>query len=131
MNCIRTSSSGPLQGVHAEHGILTQAWSPIGGITAYYGGGKSACDDPTLQAIARDHGKSPAQVMLRWHLQQGRSAIPKSTKPGRIAENFDVLDFELSQDQVAAIDALDTTVRRGPEPDNITLETYGKAIPEA
>jgi len=119
-----------LQQLHAEHGILTQAWSPIGGITAYYGGGKSAFDDPTLQGIARDQGKSPAQVMLRWHVQQGRSAIPKSTKPARIAENFDVFDFELSPDQVAAIDALDTPDRRGPEPDNITLETYGKEIPE-
>jgi diketogulonate reductase-like aldo/keto reductase len=120
-----------LQGLHAEHGILTQAWSPIGGITSYYAGGKSAFDDPTLHGIAQQHGKSPAQVMLRWHLQGGRSAIPKSTRPARIAENFDVFDFELSKEQVAAIDALDTSVRRGPEPQNITLETYGKEIPEA
>jgi diketogulonate reductase-like aldo/keto reductase len=120
-----------LQGLHAEHGILTQAWSPIGGITSYYGGGKSAFDDPTLQAIAQGLGKSAAQVMLRWHLQEGRSAIPKSTKPARIAENFDVFDFDLSKDQLAAIDALDTSVRRGPAPDNITLETHGKVIPEA
>jgi diketogulonate reductase-like aldo/keto reductase len=120
-----------LQRLHAEHGILTQAWSPIGGITAYYRGGKSAFDDPTLQEIARQHGKSPAQVMLRWHLQQGRSAIPKSTKPARIVENFDVFGFELSKHQVAAIDALDTGVRRGPDPDSITLETYGREIPEA
>jgi len=69
--------------------------------------------------------------MLRWHLQEGRSAIPKSTKPARIAENFDVFDFELSKDQLAAIDALDTGVRRGPDPDSITLETYGREIPEA
>ncbi len=68
--------------------------------------------------------------MLRWHLQQGRSAIPKSTKPARIAENFDVFDFELLNDQIAAIDALDTNVRRGPDPDSITLEAYGSAIPE-
>jgi diketogulonate reductase-like aldo/keto reductase len=120
-----------LQRLHAEHGILTQAWSPIGGIASYYGGGKSAFDDPTLQAIARQHGKTPAQVMLRWHVEEGRSAIPKSTKPARIAENFDVFDFELSKDQLAAIDALDTGVRRGPEPDSITLETYGREIPEA
>jgi diketogulonate reductase-like aldo/keto reductase len=120
-----------LQRLHADHGILTQAWSPIGGITSYYGGGRSAFDDPTLQDIARQHGKSAAQVMLRWHLQQGRSAIPKSTKPARIAENFAVFGFELSKDQLAAIDALDTSVRRGPEPANITLETYGKEIPEA
>ena len=85
-----------LQRCHAEHGILTQAWSPIGGITSYRGGEKSTFEDPTLLEIARQHGKSAAQVMLRWHLQQGRSAIPKSTKPARIAENFDVFDFELA-----------------------------------
>jgi 2,5-diketo-D-gluconate reductase A len=69
--------------------------------------------------------------MLRWHLQVGRSAIPKSTKPARIAENFDVFDFELSRDEIAAIDALDTGVRGGPEPDSITVEAYGREIPEA
>jgi diketogulonate reductase-like aldo/keto reductase len=120
-----------LQRLHAQHGILTQAWSPIGGITSYRGGQKRTFDDPTLLDISRHHGKSAAQVMLRWHLQEGRSAIPKSTKPDRIAENFDVFDFELSRDQIAAIDALDTGVRGGPEPDSITLEAYGRAIPEA
>jgi diketogulonate reductase-like aldo/keto reductase len=68
----------------------------------------------TLGEVARQHHKSVAQVMLRWHLQEGRSAIPKSTKPARIAENFDVFDFELSRDQIAAIDALDTGARGGP-----------------
>jgi diketogulonate reductase-like aldo/keto reductase len=120
-----------LQRVHAEHGILTQAWSPIGGITSYGGGERSAFDDPTLLEIARRHGKSAAQVMLRWHLQEGRSAIPKSTRPARITENFDVFDFELSGEQVAAIDALDTGVRGGPDPDSIILEAYGREIPEA
>ena len=120
-----------LQYVHAEHGILTQAWSPIGGITSYRGGERSTFDDPTLQEIARRHGKSPAQVMLRWHLQAGRSAIPKSIKPARIVENFDIFDFALTVEQMAAIDALDTGVRGGPEPDSITLETYGRPIPEA
>src|SRR6478672_12012339 len=91
-----------LQRLHAKHNILTQAWSPIGGITSYRGGEKRTFDDPTLLEIARQHGKSVAQVMLRWHLQEGRSAIPKSTKPARIAENFDVFDFELSNDQLAA-----------------------------
>jgi diketogulonate reductase-like aldo/keto reductase len=80
---------------------------------------------------ARQHGKSAAQVMPRWHLQEGRSAIPKSTKPARIAENFDVFDFELASEQVAAIEALDTGVRGGPDPDSITLEEYGREIPEA
>jgi len=120
-----------LQRVHAEHGIATQAWSPIGGITSYAGGEKRTFDDPTLLEIARRYGKSAAQMMLRWHLQQGRSAIPKSVTPARIAENFDVFDFKLTREQVAAIDALDTGVRGGPEPDSITLENYGIPIPEA
>ena len=119
-----------LQRVHAEHGIATQAWSPIGGITSYRGMEKRSFDDPTLLEIARQYGKSAAQVMLRWHLQEGRSAIPKSVKPERITENFDVFDFELTREQIAAIDALDTGVRGGPEPDSITLETYGRPIPE-
>jgi diketogulonate reductase-like aldo/keto reductase len=120
-----------LQRVHAEHGIATQAWSPIGGITSYRGMEKRSFDDPTLLDIARQYGKSPAQVMLRWHLQEGRSAIPKSVRPARIAENFDVFDFELTREQVDAIDALDTGVRGGPEPHSITLENYGRPIPEA
>lgn len=120
-----------VQALNAQHGILTQAWSPIGGITSYREGGTSAFEDPTINEIAIVHGKSPAQVMLRWQLQNGRSAIPKSTKPHRIAENFDVFDFELSPKQRAAIDALDTEVRRGPEPDVITLEKFGMPIPEA
>jgi diketogulonate reductase-like aldo/keto reductase len=120
-----------LQRLHAEHGILTQAWSPIGGITAYRASERTSFDDPTLLDIARHHGKSAAQVMLRWHLQAGRSAIPKSTQAARIAENFDVFDFELTSEQVAAIAALETGVRGGPEPESITLENYGRAIPEA
>src|SRR5690242_4497063 len=79
-----------LQRLHAEHGILTQAWSPIGGITAYRGGARRTFDDPALLEIAHQYGKSAAQVMLRWHLQEGRSAIPKSTRPARIVENFEV-----------------------------------------
>lgn len=120
-----------LQALHAEHDILTQAWSPIGGVTIYGAGQKSTLENETIGQIADAHGKSPAQVMLRWHLQQGRSAIPKSVKPARIAENFDVFDFELTGDELAAIDALDTGVRSGPEPYSITLENYGREIPEA
>ena len=112
-------------------GIITQAWSPIGGITSYRDGGANAFEDPTLLEIADAHGKSAAQVMLRWHLQAGRSAIPKSVRPERIRENFEVFDFELTGEQVTAIDALDTPVRRGPEPEQMTLEAYGRPIPEA
>jgi diketogulonate reductase-like aldo/keto reductase len=121
-----------VQAFGAEHGILTQAWSPIGGITFYRDGSHgSTLQDPVIGTIAQDHGKTPAQVMLCWHLQQGRSVIPKSTKPHRIAENFDVFDFSLTDDEVAAIDALDTDQRGGPEPADITLEDFGRPIPEA
>jgi diketogulonate reductase-like aldo/keto reductase len=113
-----------------RHGILTQAWSPIGGITSYRGAGTSTFDDPELGKIAARHLKTPAQVMLRWHLQHGRSAIPKSTRPERIRENFDIFDFELTTDELAAIDRLDTGIRRGPEPEIITLEKFGRDIPE-
>lgn len=116
---------------NGEFGILTQAWSPIGGITSYRGGEKRTFDDPVLLDMGAKHGKSAAQIMLRWHLQQGRSAIPKSTRPARIAENFDVFDFELPTEELAAINALDTGVRGGPEPEIITLEAFGRAIPEA
>lgn len=116
----------------AVHGILTQAWSPIGGITFYRDGrNTSTLDDPTLRAIGEKHGKSAAQVMLRWHLQQGRSAIPKSVTPQRISENFAVTDFALTDSELAAIDALDTGIRGGPEPASLTLEKFGIAIPEA
>jgi diketogulonate reductase-like aldo/keto reductase len=87
--------------------------------------------DEAIAAVAQSHGKTPAQVMLRWHLQQGRSAIPKSTNPARIAENFDVFDFELSEAELAAIDALDTGVRIGPDPDEARLERFAMVIPEA
>ena len=121
-----------VQAFGAEHGILTQAWSPIGGITFYRDGEHtSTLQDPVIGGIAQAHGKTPAQVMLRWGIQHGRSVIPKSTKPSRIAENIDVFDFELTADEMAAIDALDTGRRGGPEPDAITLEAFGREIPEA
>ena len=118
--------------LNARHGILTQAWSPIGGITAYRDRmPKRTFDDPTILAIADAHGKTAAQVMLRWHVQEGRSAIPKSVRPERIAENFDIFDFELTETELKAIDGLDTGVRGGPEPKNVNLENFGRPIPEA
>ena len=123
-----------VQEVNARHGILTQAWSPIGGITFYPGFGDdrvSVLEDPIIGEIARAHGKSPAQVMLRWHLDQGRSAIPKSVTPSRIAENFDIFDFTLGEDELAVIDALETGRRGGPVPEDITLADFSQEIPEA
>jgi diketogulonate reductase-like aldo/keto reductase len=115
-----------------ENGILSQAWSPIGGITFYRDGSHgSTLQDPTIGKIAAAHGRTPAQVMLRWHLQQGRQVIPKSVTPSRIAENFTVFDFDLADDELTAIDALDTGVRGGPAPEQVTRETFGREIPEA
>lgn len=119
-----------LQAFNAEHGILTQAWSPIGGVTSYSPGATSVLENPTLQGIAAEHGKSVAQVMLSWHLAQGRAVVPKSTKPERITENFDV-DVPLTPTELAAIDALETGVRGGPEADFINLTDHAFPIPEA
>jgi diketogulonate reductase-like aldo/keto reductase len=120
-----------VQAANAEYGVLTQAWSPIGGITFYRDGQHtSTLQDPVIGGIAEKYGKTPAQVMLGWGVQSGRSVIPKSTKPARIAENIDVFDFELTADELTAIDGLDTGRRGGPEPEDITLETFGRPIPE-
>lgn len=115
-----------------ELGTVDQAWSPIGGVTFYRDRSKgSTLEDATIGEIAAAHGKSAAQVMLRWHLQQGRQVIPKSVTPARIVENFEVFDFELSRDELGRIDALETGIRGGPEPEDVTLETFGRDIPEA
>lgn len=122
-----------MQRANAELGIVTQAWSPIGGITFYPGWGenrKSVLEDDTIGQIALAHGKSPAQVMLRWHLQQGRSVIPKSTNAQRIAQNINVFDFELGTDELAKIDGLDRGVRGGPDPDEVDPSTWDLEIPE-
>lgn len=122
------------QDANARHGVISQAWSPIGGITFYPGWGedrKSTLEDPRIGEIASRHGRSPAQVMLRWHLDQGRSAIPKSINPTRIAENFDVFDFELSQTELSLIDDLDTGHRGGPDPESLDPDRAPLIIPEA
>jgi 2,5-diketo-D-gluconate reductase A len=118
-----------LQDYHAKHGILTQAWAPIGGIRHYNGDDNSPLNDATIAAIGEAHGKTPAQVMLRWHIQQGRSAIPKSVHANRIAENFDVFDFELTAAELASIDALNQgdTIN----PDELDFFGFGIEIPEA
>jgi 2,5-diketo-D-gluconate reductase A len=118
-----------VQAANEEHGIVTQAWSPIGGITVYRGGG-TILQDPVLTEIASAHGKTVAQVMLRWHVQQGRAVIPKSVRPARMAENLDIFDFELAEADLERIDGLETGVRGGPEPASLTLEASGFPIPE-
>ncbi|WP_291473557.1 aldo/keto reductase [Corynebacterium sp.] len=120
-----------VQEANRAQGTVTQAWSPMGGITANRGSGTSTFEDTTIGEIATAHGRTPAQVMLRWHLQQGRSAIPKSVNPARIAANADVFGFELTGEELARIDALDTGVRGGPEPEDVTREAFWRDIPEA
>ncbi|BCK67246.1 oxidoreductase [Streptomyces libani subsp. rufus] len=94
---------------HARHNIVTEAWSPIGQ-------GRGLLEDPTLVELAAKHGKSPAQVVLRWHVQLGNVAIPKSVTPSRIAENIDIFDFELDDADLTALAGLDTGTRLGPDP---------------
>jgi len=98
-----------LRAYHAEHGIATEAWSPIGQ-------GGDLLQDGRLRALADEHGRSPAQVVLRWHIQLGNIVFPKSVTPERIRENIDVFDFELSADDMAVVDGLDTGTRKGPDP---------------
>jgi diketogulonate reductase-like aldo/keto reductase len=125
-------SQPDVRAANAELGIVTQAWSPIGGITSYRGdAATSTFNDPVILRIAEVYGKSAAQVMLRWQLQLGHSVIPKSVRRERIAENFDVFDFSLTQVEMDAIDALETGLRGGPEPEDVTLATFGRPIPEA
>lgn len=122
----------PLREFHAQHGITTEAWSPLGGIHVYRPADPNAVlnalEHPSVTSIAEKHGKTPAQVVLRWHVEHGVVAIPKSVKPHRIRENIDVFDFELTADEVAAIDALDTGVRGGPDPETLNMTTYPKTV---
>lgn len=95
--------------------VDVEAWSPLGGT------GGSLLKQPELQAIADRYGKSPAQVIIRWHLQRGVIVIPKSTHKERIEQNFDVFDFSLSDHDMHAISALDTGKRNGADPDNFNF----------
>ena len=94
---------------HEQLGIETKAWSPLGQ--------GMVLDDPVIVEIAQAHGKSPGQVVIRWHLQLGNVVIPKSVTPARIEQNIDVFDFHLTTAEMEAIDALDAGERIGPDPD--------------
>jgi diketogulonate reductase-like aldo/keto reductase len=122
----------PLREFHAEHGIKTEAWSPLGGIHRYRPADPNAVlnalEHPTVTSIAEKYGKTSAQVLLRWHIEHGIVAIPKSVKAHRIKENIDVFDFHLTADEVASIDALDTGVRGGPDPETLNMTTYPKTV---
>jgi diketogulonate reductase-like aldo/keto reductase len=97
---------------HADRGIVTEAWSPLAqGLVL---------DDPAIAEIAEAHGKTPGQVVLRWHIQLGNVVFPKSVTVERIRQNIDIFDFELSGEEMQAIEALDRGERTGPDPDTFT-----------
>ncbi len=101
-----------LRAVNAGHGIVTEAYGPLGV-------GK-LLDHPTVVSIAQAHGKSPAQVLIRWSLQLGNVVIPRSSKPERIKSNLDVFDFELTDEEMASLNGLDDGTRFRPDPETYT-----------
>jgi diketogulonate reductase-like aldo/keto reductase len=117
---------------HARLGIVTQAWSPIGGVKRYWVQDPNAIQDPlvhpTVTDLATKYGKTPAQIVLRWQIEHGNSAIPKSVRPERIAENIAIFDFALTKDEVAAIDALDINGRGGPDPELVNPQLFNLTI---
>ncbi|MFL5843091.1 MAG: aldo/keto reductase [Solirubrobacteraceae bacterium] len=98
-----------LRAEHERRGIVTESWSPLAQ--------GAVLDDPVITAIADEHGKTPGQVVLRWHLQLGCVVIPKSVTPSRIAENFDLFGFELTSDEMDRLAGLDRGERVGPDPE--------------
>ncbi|MCG3773572.1 MAG: putative oxidoreductase [Nitrospira sp.] len=98
-----------LRALDAELGILTEAWSPLAS--------GELLDDPLIGAIGSKHERSPAQVIIRWHLQSGSIVLPKTVTPARISENIDVFSFELDDEDLAAIATLESGHRTGPDPD--------------
>ncbi|HEY0576160.1 MAG TPA: aldo/keto reductase [Pseudonocardia sp.] len=102
-----------LRKYHKAHGIATEAWSPIAK--------GEVLGDPVITSLAEKYGRTPAQVVLRWHVQIGNIVFPKTVNPDRMRENINVFDFELAADDVASIESLNTNYRTGPDPD-----TFGR-----
>jgi 2,5-diketo-D-gluconate reductase A len=102
-----------LREYHLDHSILTEAWSPLGQ--------GAALDEPTVTDLASELGRTPAQVVLRWHIELGNVVIPKSVTPARIEENFDIFDFELGPEGMSRLAELDAGARTGPHPDRFAV----------
>jgi diketogulonate reductase-like aldo/keto reductase len=127
-------NQGEVRKANDKHGIITQAWSPIGGVNRY--GAKAAKESraareahdplshPTVQLLAQKYRRTPAQIVLRWQIECGTSPIPKSVHSERIAENIDIFDFALKSEDVQAIDALDAGERGGPDPEQVDAQTF-------
>jgi 2,5-diketo-D-gluconate reductase A len=101
-----------LRRFHAERGIATEAWSPLGQ--------GQVLDDPLILELASEHERTPAQVVLRWHIQLGNVVIPKSVTPSRIEENFQLFDFELTNAEMKRLSELDRGDRTSPDPDTFS-----------
>jgi diketogulonate reductase-like aldo/keto reductase len=116
------------------HGIITQAWSPIGGVNRYGAKDAKTAKDPlahpVIANLAERYQKTAAQVTLRWQIEHGLSAVPKSVRAERIAENIDIFDFALTDEEVAAIDSLDTGKRGGPNPEQVSPQLFNLSIPD-
>jgi diketogulonate reductase-like aldo/keto reductase len=115
-----------LRKAHERLGIVTQAWSPLGGSVRRFAQHEKGdpLTHPVVTALAEKYARTPAQIVLRWHIEHGFSTIPKSFRPERIRENFGVFDFAMTKEDAAAIDALDTGTRSGPNPDVFHATTY-------
>ncbi|MCC8495803.1 aldo/keto reductase [Xanthomonas hortorum] len=127
-------SQQPLRDYHAQHGIVTQAWSPLGGVNVYAApadeDARNILTHPTVVALAIQHRRTPAQIVLRWHLEHGTSVIPKSVNPERIIENSAIFDFKLGADVVARIDAIHDGRRGGPDPELVSTQLFAATIPD-
>ncbi len=122
-----------LRDFDTRHGIVTQSWSPIGGVysrnpLAAQNAAKIPLKHPAIVKLAGKHDKTPAQVVLRWHIYHGLSPIPKSVRSERIAENIDIFDFALSKDEIASIDGLDIGVRAGSNPEIVNAKSFNITI---
>jgi diketogulonate reductase-like aldo/keto reductase len=116
-----------LRTAHERLGIVTQAWSPIGGVARYSLASRELKDplaDPLVKDLATKHGKTPAQIILRWQLEHRVAVVPKSVRVERIEENFALFDFRLTAEEVAAVDLLDVGARGGPPPETVDDQTY-------
>jgi diketogulonate reductase-like aldo/keto reductase len=118
---------------HSKLGIVTQAWSPIGNSVRLFSKEEEKRDPlthSTIIALSQKHKKTPAQIILRWHIQHGLSAIPKSIQEERIKANIGIFDFSLDSQDMAQIDAMDTGKRSGPDPEQVNANTYQFKIAE-
>lgn len=120
-----------LREANRQRGIVTEAWSPSGGVNRYWDSAKALSDplkNQTLNEIANRYEKTAAQIALRWHIEIGNCVIPKSVNAGRIQENINIFDFTLSAEDISAISALNTGYRGGPDPEHVDMNSFNLIV---